>query len=244
MIKSLILTLQFLTRLPIPVSIEVDKKTLARGTFFYPYIGLLIGSLSYIPYYLLYRVDNQIAALFIALSIIAITGGFHLDGLSDTCDGFFSSRSRERIIEIMKDSRVGVFGVIAVVFDILIKFIVLSKISYKYMFFTLIFSLAFARLTAAFMFTFGKSAKKEGLGAQITQNRSELYYILSVSSFMPIAFWFLGYVSLYIFFIDLAFAILLMLKSYNTIDGLTGDVYGACIEICEIIGFFIMFLKF
>ncbi|CDF57278.1 adenosylcobinamide-GDP ribazoletransferase [Thermobrachium celere] len=244
MIKSLILTLQFLTRLPIPVSTEVDKKTLARGTFFYPYIGVLIGSLSYISYYLLYRVDNQIAALFIVLSIIAITGGFHLDGLSDTCDGFFSSRSRERIIEIMKDSRVGVFGVIAVVFDILIKFIVLSKISYKYMFFTLIFSLAFARLTAAFMFTFGKSAKKEGLGAQITQNRSEFYYILSVSSFMPIAFWFLGYVSLYIFFIDLAFAILLMLKSYNTIDGLTGDIYGACIEICEIIGFFIMFLKF
>ncbi|WP_027307942.1 adenosylcobinamide-GDP ribazoletransferase [Caloramator sp. ALD01] len=244
MIKSLILTLQFLTRLPIPVSVEIDKKTLSRGTFFYPYIGVLIGSLGYIPYYLLHPIDNQIAALFSVLCLIAITGGFHLDGLSDTCDGFFSSRNRERILEIMKDSRIGAFGVVAIVFDILTKFLLLSKISYKSMLLTLMFSLAFARLTAAFMFTFGKSAKKDGLGAQITQNRSELYYILAFSSFMPIAFWYLGYVAFYIFFIDLAFAILLMLKSYKTIGGLTGDVYGACIEICEVIGFFIMLLKF
>ncbi|WDC85623.1 adenosylcobinamide-GDP ribazoletransferase [Caloramator sp. mosi_1] len=102
--------------------------------------------------------------------------------------------------------------------------------------------MAFARLTAAFMFTFGKSAKSDGLGAQITQNNSEVWYVLSVLSFIPISYVFLGYVALYIFFIDMAFAIALMLKSYSTINGLTGDVYGACIEVCEILGFVLILL--
>lgn len=240
MIKSFILSLQFLTRLPIPISIDVDKKTIARGTYFYPFIGAIIGIFAYVPYILFLKLDKDIASMVAVLAIVLVTGGFHLDGLADTCDGFFSSRKKEKILEIMKDSRVGTFGAVAIFFDLLIRYVVLSKIPPQKMIFAMVFSIAFARLSAAFMFSFGKSARKDGLGAMVTQNNSKGYYFASVATFLPIAFYFLGKYSILIFVLDLLFAVLLMIKSYKTIDGLTGDVYGTCSEVCEIIGFLII----
>ena len=60
--------------------------------------------------------------------MIIVTGGLHLDGLSDTADGFYSYRDKEKILEIMKDSRIGAFGVISIVLDILLKYIILSNL--------------------------------------------------------------------------------------------------------------------
>lgn len=240
MIKSFILALQFLTRLPIPIAVDVDRKTIAKGTYFYPFVGTIIGLCTYIPYLLLYKFDKDIASIAAVLAIVLITGGFHLDGLADTCDGFFSSRKKEKILEIMKDSRVGTFGAVAIFFDLLTRYVVLSKIPTSKVIFALVFSIAFARLTAAFMFSFGKSARKDGLGAMVTENNSRGYYLASVITFIPISFYFIGKYSILIFIADLLFAVLLMIKSYKTIDGLTGDVYGTCSEVCEIIGFLII----
>lgn len=164
MIKSLVLMLQFLTRLPVNVQVDFDRKIIARGTLFFPFIGMLVGAIAAAVYYLLYYVNLDVASLGAVFTIIAVTGGIHLDGLSDTADGFFSSRSREKILEIMKDSRVGTFGVIAIIFNILSKYVFLRGMDMHTAVTALILSCGLGRLAEALLFSFGKGARPGGDG--------------------------------------------------------------------------------
>ncbi|HHY23782.1 MAG TPA: adenosylcobinamide-GDP ribazoletransferase [Clostridiaceae bacterium] len=113
-IKRFIIMLQFITTIPIPVRIDADERDLGEGLVFAVPIGLLIGEIL--------AVSQKVFALFlpplvtaILLNIVYIrlTGGLHLDGLGDTFDGVLSYRSRERMLEIMRDSRVGSNAVLA-----------------------------------------------------------------------------------------------------------------------------------
>ncbi|EYE89254.1 hypothetical protein Q428_03775 [Fervidicella metallireducens AeB] len=235
MIKAFILMLQFLTRLPINIPVDMDSKTLSRGAFFFPFVGVVVGLISGGVYYLFQFINNDIASLSAVFTIIFVTGGIHVDGLSDTADGFFSARSKERILEIMKDSRVGTFGVIAIIFDILAKYVIIKNIPAGLVIPALIFSCALGRTASSMLFSFGKSARPGGMGDMFTANPTKKYFIsatiiLTVIGLVTVRTMFLiALVSVVIF------ALLLMKLSYKTIDGLTGDVYGACTELCEIV---------
>ncbi|MGG0815340.1 adenosylcobinamide-GDP ribazoletransferase [Paenibacillus alvei] len=119
---ALIAAMQFLTRIPIPKEVPFTNEVLKRSTLFFPIAGGVIGlfiwgagaGLS------LLLPTGPAAAMTLALMLV-VTGGLHMDGLMDTADGIFSSRSRERMLEIMKDSRVGAMGVIACVLMLLLK---------------------------------------------------------------------------------------------------------------------------
>lgn len=118
----LVAAVQFLTRLPIPITCANADAVFRRSAVFFPAAGLLIGVLtagaaSVLSGLLPLQVN---AALLLGLWVM-LTGGLHLDGLMDTADGLISHRSRERMLEIMKDSRVGAMGVIACVLALLLK---------------------------------------------------------------------------------------------------------------------------
>lgn len=124
LIMPLIAALQFLTRLPIPVQTPYTEDVFRRSTVYFPAAGLLIGGIvagggailelaSVFPAY--------VHAVLLLGVWVFLSGGLHLDGLMDTADGLMSHRSRERMLEIMKDSRVGAMGVIACVFYVLLK---------------------------------------------------------------------------------------------------------------------------
>lgn len=114
--KRTVLMLQFLTRIPVPVTIEATSEDYGKGLVFAPVIGLLIGAMLAGVGYLLNMVfPAYTAAALIIIFYIVITGGLHLDGLGDTFDGLFSNRPKERILEIMRDSRVGTNAVLAIV---------------------------------------------------------------------------------------------------------------------------------
>ncbi|KAB3532852.1 adenosylcobinamide-GDP ribazoletransferase [Alkaliphilus serpentinus] len=244
MLKALILTLQFLTRFPINVSIEVNRKTLAKGTTFYPFVGMLIGAIAAVIYYGLSYISMDVAALGGVFAIIFVTGGLHLDGLADTADGFFSSRPREKILEIMKDSHVGAFGVVAIVSNILGKYILLKDMEALYGGLALILSCGIGRMASAMLFTFGKSARPGGLGDMVTNNHNKGYFIVGL-----MLFGITGFIMAEIAFIVslltvLLFSLLLMAYSYRVIGGLTGDVYGAACEMGEMMSLtiFLMFM--
>ena len=102
--KSLVLTLQFLTRLPLPWVIEGDDAIFARGVKYFPVAGAIIGLFNCLVFYLANLVFSPITAGFLTVLMDTfMTGGLHLDGLSDTWDGVFSVRDRERMLEIMKE---------------------------------------------------------------------------------------------------------------------------------------------
>ena len=116
--------LSFITRLPVPRrwSQGLDFEHYSRGIITFPLIGLLLGAISGLVFMVLQAwCGAPLAALFSVLVLVLMTGGFHLDGLADTCDGVFSARSRDRMLEIMRDSRLGTHGGLALIFVVLAK---------------------------------------------------------------------------------------------------------------------------
>ncbi|MBW7460890.1 adenosylcobinamide-GDP ribazoletransferase, partial [Paenibacillus sepulcri] len=120
---------QFMTRIPVPVEIPFTPAVLARSTVYYPLVGLVIGGITAAAGWLLtLAVPALPAAVLILLIWTALSGALHLDGLMDSADGVLSHRPRERMLDIMKDSRVGAMGVMAAIFLLLLKFATLSAL--------------------------------------------------------------------------------------------------------------------
>lgn len=121
-LEALAAAFQFLTRIPIPVSLAFDERLCRRSVAFYPFVGAAIGLIMALAGMLL---EHALPPLAVAMLLVALwtmlSGGLHLDGLMDTADGLLSHRSRERMLEIMKDSRVGAMGVMACVFAVGLK---------------------------------------------------------------------------------------------------------------------------
>jgi len=113
---------RFLTIIPLPGQRGTESAALARSLPFFPVIGLLIGFLMSYGAFLAWRfLPPPVAAVALTFALLAVSGGFHLDGLADSADGLFSARPRGKKLEIMRDSRIGVMGVIALVMIILLK---------------------------------------------------------------------------------------------------------------------------
>ena len=236
MIRALILMFQFMTRLPIPIEIKMEKKTISKGILFLPLVGMVVGGISWGVYYVLSFINSDVAALGAVIANVAVTGGLHIDGLSDTCDGFFSARTRDRILEIMKDSRVGTFGVIATVMLLLAKYILIAGLPQDVVPLALVFISGTSRLGAALLITFGKSARPGGLGDMFSSSSSKAYFLLSTCFHTTIGTIFGGLTFVILLIVIIVFDLLLMRYSYKIIGGLTGDVYGAGIEISDVLG--------
>lgn len=115
MISALIIYTQFFSRIVIPKA--VDLSYVRKGVPILTLFGLLVGLISSLFFVLTSLVlPDTIAWILTLFFDVLLTGGFHLDGLADTADGLFSSRSKDRMLEIMKDSRIGSNGVLALIF--------------------------------------------------------------------------------------------------------------------------------
>jgi adenosylcobinamide-GDP ribazoletransferase len=113
--RRLALSIQFLTRIPMKKNMSVAEGDLPAAAVFFPLAGIIVGVaglLSALAAGLLTQSAGGMAAA-AGLGGTLLTGGLHLDGLADACDGVFSGRPRDRALEIMRDSRVGAFGVMA-----------------------------------------------------------------------------------------------------------------------------------
>lgn len=122
-LRLLLTAVQFFTRLPVPAWVGHSAQQLEQAARYLPLVGILVGALSASVLWL----SAQVLPLTLAvgLSIVAgilITGAFHEDGLSDFADGFGGGHTKEKILAIMKDSRVGAYGVIAIALVLLLKY--------------------------------------------------------------------------------------------------------------------------
>ena len=232
MIKGLILSIQFLTRIPINIAIDFNEENLARSTFFFPLVGAILGGIGGLTYYLFSYINKDLASFLVVVALIIGTGGLHLDGLGDTFDGFFSNRNKERILEIMKDSRTGTFGVIAIVLDILFKYILISNFQ-GHVPLILILSLSNSRLMVCHKMACKEVARPGGLGDMFHSSGPKKFAIVGGIVYVSI----IAFLNP-IFLIPLVFTFIIgeviSHISYKKIGGFTGDVYGAAIEIGEI----------
>jgi adenosylcobinamide-GDP ribazoletransferase len=127
--KPFVAALQFLTICPVFSRVACDERDIGRSTPWFPIVGLLIGAaaalldraaLTFFPLPLASVVD--------VIALMAASGCLHADGLADTADGFLSSRPRERILEIMRDSHTGAMGVVALISVFSLKVAALSAV--------------------------------------------------------------------------------------------------------------------
>lgn len=230
---GLILGIQFLTRIPINKEVDFSKENIGNSLFFFPYIGILIGGLVATVFYLAGQLNIEISAFLTVVSLIIITGGIHLDGLSDMLDGFLSNRDREMTLDIMKDSRIGAFGVIGIVLMILGKYIILKNFSLD-MWIFIVLSIGNSRLIAAVIILTKKTARKGGLGELFHSSRpgKKIFYSGLIYLLFLLILDILYLIPLMVTYI---FAQLICHWSYRKIDGLTGDIYGAIMEISEFV---------
>ncbi len=128
-IKIFFTALMFYTRIPCPSFVDHSPDYINKATRYFPLIGWIVGSISFIVYYLSsFLFDATLAVIFSILAGVLTTGAFHEDGLADVFDGFGGGWTKEKILTIMKDSRVGAYGVIALIFSFSLKFYALSSL--------------------------------------------------------------------------------------------------------------------
>lgn len=234
--NNFLLMLQFLTRIPINKNLECDSKNFRRGAFYLPIVGFIVGGIQWIIYYLLNKVlPPSLTAIFVVLIAVLVTGALHVDGLGDTCDGFYAFKGRDRIIEIMKDSRIGTFACIAIVMDILLKASAASYIIEHNIALILIVAPVIARFSIVLISLISKPAKSNGSGNLFIGNMSKCVAALSAATAIAISILFLGVkASVIIFVVAVIITFLSMKYSTSKIGGLTGDILGANNELVEI----------
>lgn len=240
-----IVALQFLTRIQINPNLVVDDETFGKSMSYFPLVGLIMGLTLAGAYYLLSFIFTPlITAAFIIWLEVAISGGLHLDGFMDTMDGIYSGRSRERILEIMKDSRVGAHSVIAVVCLFLFKLVILTDFSSSSIFFILILTPMLARLTQPIGVTFFPYVRETGLAKTFNTylDKKDLFKASLISLLVCIGL--KGILGVFLFILTWIIALLINRYIASKIGGLTGDVYGAVTELTTVILLIIGYILF
>ena len=236
-------TLRLMSRIPGPEKWAdgVEFRQLARGVPWFVLVGATIGALAGLLALVVSQTGGgiYIAAAAYVLALVLLTGGFHLDGLADTCDGIFSARSRERMLEIMKDSRLGTFGGLALVFAILLKVLAVTGLGHlpAKEWFSLLVCAPIAGRAVLVLGMYGQRYAREGEGM------GSLY--IGQVSFRHAALTLLGG-ALAVGLIGGLHGLAAMLVTYAVIYGLvhylrrrlggqTGDTLGALAETAEIV---------
>ena len=119
---------QFLTRIPMP-SIPFEENSLARSVKFFPLVGLAVGSgAALLQRILTVHLARPLTAFAVLIYLVLITGCLHEDGLADTADGFGGGWTKDRILAILRDSRIGSYGAIALVLSLLARYLLLASL--------------------------------------------------------------------------------------------------------------------
>lgn len=127
-VSDFLAAVQFLTRIPVS-NLPYDPDSLSRAVKFFPVVGLVIGSAAALLHQLLTpHFPRLVTALLVIAFLVAITGCLHEDGLADTADGFGGGSNREQILVILKDSRIGSYGGVALALSLLARVLLLASL--------------------------------------------------------------------------------------------------------------------
>lgn len=240
--RLFIVMLQFLTRIPINKNYEVSASEFSKGIVFFPVIGLIIGGFNALLFFICDKLTSSIvAATFCVFANIIITGALHLDGLADTCDGVFSSRTKERMLEIMKDSRIGAFGTIALLFDILFRIAFIYSINSDIVIYSILLSPVVAKTLVGYLAFSSKDAREgKGMGSLFMSVKDNKPLIGCIVIGFGIVYGVFGSIGIMLMLFCFIICILFRNYIYSKLDGMTGDTFGAANEIIELSFFFLL----
>lgn len=235
--KRFLAAVQFLTVFPVPASIKIDERDLGGSVPFFPIVGIIIGAAAaLLDYGLGHILPLSVTSMLMVIFLLAVSSSLHMDGLADTADGFFSSRPRERILEIMKDSRVGPMGVIVIACVLLLKLTLLSAVPQVARWWVLLMTPFAGRCALLINMAVIPYARPEGgLGTIFYSNRFRLQLAWAFVLLTVIGWLAAGPAGLAVGLAAFVFSIIFAFYVKSKIGGSTGDTLGAACEITELI---------
>ncbi|MFV0505013.1 MAG: adenosylcobinamide-GDP ribazoletransferase [Lachnospirales bacterium] len=239
--KSLILYTQFFTRIPIPIGVDKPVERMKSGVKLFTIFGFLVGLIEAVIFFIAAQfLSLNIAWLIVLFSDLLLTGGFHLDAIADMADGLFSSRKKERMLEIMKDSRVGSNGVLILIFYYLmcvVPFFELSSVlTLKTSLFIVIGMNVIGKMSISLMFYQMVYAgdNPQGLGTVFLGVKVSDIIIAQFIG-LTILYMMFGYQVLFVYGVTLLFILSYRRMVYKKIGGLNGDTLGAASPLSQML---------
>lgn len=236
--NELMVLTQIFTRIPIKKELDYSDSSAKRSSILLSFFGALI----YLPVVAfsmglsLLNCPAKINALLSVLLLLFITGAYHVDGFADTVDGMFSGRSGEKVLEIMKDSRIGAYGAIGIFMELAIKAVVFNELILTRRIWILPLLGAIGKLSLCYVAFMGIPAKEQSSGNYFINGAGKVSLIINTAVVLI-----LGFVCGEILVTLVSIAVLLVYAIYFTglakskIGGIVGDNLGFSSEIGELI---------
>jgi len=234
-LRLFLTAIQFLTRLPVPGWVKASEETLGKATKFFPLVGVIVGGGAALAFWLSQRLlPHSVSVLGAIIFTAFITNGFHEDGLADTFDGFGGGWTKEQALEIMRDSRLGTYGALALIFLILGKYSFLSTLTPGQVWRWLIVAHTASRWTVLPLCAWLPYARAEGQGKLVAKQvgKAEIF-IGSVMLFGAVLLlsWQAAFAAL---LVTVLAPFMSGLYFRARLSGVTGDCLGATNQLTEV----------
>ena len=223
----------FLTRIPVPRNVDRSMTRVAAAQAWFPAVGLIIGLL-------LLGIDEAAnralprasVDVLLVVALVIVTGGLHLDGLSDAADGLFGGHTPAQRLEIMRDVHIGAFGVIAIICVLAMKWAGFQSLPGDVRAEAIVLAPCVARFAVLLPALLAPPARAEGLGAAMREH-PPFAVVIAMAIALAAAMLLLGVGGAYVMACAIVCAAGVAFVARRMAGGITGDLYGATIEISE-----------
>jgi len=222
---------RFLTVLPLPG--PETERTRAWSYLWFPLVGAGLGALAGGAFYLGHAVAPPVGAVLAVVVLAATTGALHLDGLADCADSL-GARDRESALAVMRDSRVGTYGSVALMAVLLVKAAVLWQATPAQAFRWLVTAAALSRLSPLVLAALMSYARREGIGVAFVDAVTWRTVLMALAPALAIALFAAGPGGLAAIGVQGLLALLVRQWALRRLGGVTGDVMGATVELTEV----------
>ncbi len=237
-INLLLTAFGFFTRIPVPFKIAFSQENLNKCNRYLPLVGLVVGGISALVFYLSSLILPHSVAVILSMGTsVLLTGAFHEDGFADVCDAFGGGWTKEKILDIMKDSRVGAYGAIGILLLLMLKFVTLNEIPANEMVMVLISAHMISRMMAAWTMhslAYVRDDEKSKSKPITKALQSKDLLIAIVISIPPLVL----FGNFYAFIVPIpAYIAKVLLERYfkKWIGGYTGDCLGTVQQVTEVV---------
>lgn len=240
-LRLFFIALQFFTRVPVPRWVGFDPDWLQHASRYFPAVGIVVGAVAAAMYALAgWVLPPVVAVLLSTIAGIYLTGAFHEDGFADACDGLGGGMTPQRVLDIMKDSRIGAYGAIGIGLLLALKCVALSFLAPPMVMAVLLAAHPLSRLAATVLIWRLDYVKAEGKAKPLAQQMSSAEFLIAaVTGVLAVAvLYFIGWLSWQAIAAGVAAVALttvwLARKFVMRIGGYTGDCLGAVQQVAEV----------
>lgn len=230
---SIIAAFQFLSIFPTIIHRMFTSKEMGRAVGYFPLVGIALGFLLYgVNSFMQIIFPNSVSAAITIFAWVVFTRAFHLDGFMDTCDALFGGWTPERRLEIMKDSRMGAFGVAGGILILLMQYTALDSIldaslhSSLKLFSALLLSTTLGRWASPLVIYAFPYAREEGMVIEMKRNVRIQEIIIATLITGIFSFFVSSWLGLILMLASAVIGICIALYAMRLLHGLTGDIYG------------------